>query len=37
MLRGAELAEVWPQIAKLAVFIAVMLAIAVARFKKRLD
>jgi ABC-2 type transport system permease protein len=37
MLRGAELTEVWPQIAKLAVFISVMLAIAVARFKKRLD
>lgn len=37
MLRGAELPELWPQIAKLAVFIAVMLLIAVARFKKRLD
>jgi ABC-2 type transport system permease protein len=37
MLRGAELTEVWPQIAKLGVFLAVMLAIAVARFKKRLD
>jgi ABC-2 type transport system permease protein len=37
MLRGADLAEVWPQLAKLAVFLAVMLAIAVSRFKKRLD
>jgi ABC-2 type transport system permease protein len=37
MLRGADLPEVWPQIAKLAVFISVMLTIAVARFKKRLD
>ena len=37
MLRGADLPEVWPQLAKLAVFITVMLSIAVARFKKRLD
>jgi ABC-2 type transport system permease protein len=37
MLRGAELAEVWPQLAKLGVFLGAMLAIAVARFKKRLD
>ncbi|MDF3020492.1 MAG: transporter [Steroidobacteraceae bacterium] len=37
MLRGADLPEVWPQLAKLGVFIVVMLAIAVARFKKRLD
>jgi ABC-2 type transport system permease protein len=37
MLRGASLPEVWPQLAKLAVFLTVMLAIAVARFKKRLD
>jgi ABC-2 type transport system permease protein len=37
MLRGANLPEVWPQVAKLAVFLVVMLAIAVARFKKRLD
>ena len=37
MLRGADLVEVWPQIAKLAAFITVMLVIAVARFKKRLD
>ncbi len=37
MLRGAELPELWPQVAKLVLFIAVMLLIAVARFKKRLD
>ena len=37
VLRGADLPEVWPQIAKLAVFLTVMLVIAVARFKKRLD
>ena len=37
MLRGADLPEVWPQLAKLAVFLTVMLIIAVARFKKRLD
>jgi ABC-2 type transport system permease protein len=37
MLRGADLPEVWPQVAKLGAFIAVMLTIAVARFKKRLD
>ncbi len=37
MLRGAELPELWPQIVKLVVFLAVMLLIAVARFKKRLD
>jgi ABC-2 type transport system permease protein len=37
MLRGADLPEVWPQVVKLLVFLAVMLGIAVARFKKRLD
>ena len=37
MLRGAALPEVWPQLAKLAVFLTVMLTIAVLRFKKRLD
>jgi ABC-2 type transport system permease protein len=37
MLRGAELTEVWLQLAKLALFLAVMLTIAVLRFKKRLD
>jgi len=37
MLRGAELPELWPQVGKLALFITVMLLIAVSRFKKRLD
>jgi ABC-2 type transport system permease protein len=37
MLRGADLPEVWPQLLKLTAFIAVMLTVAVARFKKRLD
>src|SRR5690349_21839219 len=37
MLRGADLPGVWPQLAKLTVFLSVMLMIAVARFKKRLD
>ena len=37
MLRGAELPELWPQIVKLVLFLTVMLLIAVARFKKRLD
>ena len=37
MLRGADLPEAWPQLAKLAVFLVVMLSVAVLRFKKRLD
>ncbi len=37
MLRGANLPEVWPQLAKLAVFLVIMLSVAVMRFKKRLD
>src|SRR6187551_1415752 len=37
MLRGANLPEAWPQLAKLAVFLVVMLSVAVLRFKKRLD
>jgi ABC-2 type transport system permease protein len=37
MLRGAALPEVWPQLAKLSVFLTIMLTIAVLRFKKRLD
>jgi ABC-2 type transport system permease protein len=37
MLRGAALPELWPQLAKLTAFLIVMLMIAVARFKKRLD
>jgi len=28
---------VWPQLAKLAVFLVIMLTVAVLRFKKRLD
>ncbi len=37
MLRGATLGELWPALAALGVFIAVMLSIAVARVHKRLD
>lgn len=37
MLRGAALPEVWPQLAKLAVFLTFMITVAVLRFKKRLD
>ena len=37
MLRGADLPEAWLQVLKLAAFLAVMLLVAVARFKKRLD
>jgi ABC-2 type transport system permease protein len=37
MLRGADLPEVWPQVLKLLVFLAVMITVSVARFKKRLD
>ena len=37
MLRGAALPEAWPQLAKLAVFLTIMLTVAVLRFKKRLD
>ncbi len=37
VLRGADLPELWPQLAKLAVFLVLMLSVAVARFKKRLD
>jgi ABC-2 type transport system permease protein len=37
MLRGAALPEVWPQLGKLAVFLAIVLTVAVLRFKKRLD
>jgi ABC-2 type transport system permease protein len=37
MLRGAALPEVWPQLGKLAVFLVIMLTVAVLRFKKRLD
>jgi len=37
MLRGADLPELWPQVAKLTAFLVVMLLIAALRFKKRLD
>ena len=37
MLRGADLPEAWLQLLKLAGFLIVMMFIAVARFKKRLD
>ena len=37
MLRGADLPEVWLQLLKLTGFLVVMMSIAVARFKKRLD
>ena len=37
MLRGANLAELWPSLAALGAFIAVMLVIAVSRVRKRLD
>jgi ABC-2 type transport system permease protein len=37
MLRGADLTELWPSLAALAVFIAIILAIAVSRVRKRLD
>jgi hypothetical protein len=37
MLRGGDLPELWPQMAKLGAFLVIMLVVAVARFKKRLD
>jgi ABC-2 type transport system permease protein len=37
MLRGAALTELWPSLAALGVFIAVMLVVAVSRVRKRLD
>lgn len=37
MLRGAELAELWPDVAALAVFTTVMMTVAILRFRKRLD
>ncbi|MEX1994682.1 MAG: ABC transporter permease [Steroidobacteraceae bacterium] len=37
VLRGARLADMGPEIAKLAAFLAVMLTLSVARFRKRLD
>jgi ABC-2 type transport system permease protein len=37
MLRGADITELWPSLAALGVFIAIMLAVAVSRVRKRLD
>ena len=37
MLRGADLWELWPDMLALAVFTLVMMALALARFRKRLD
>jgi ABC-2 type transport system permease protein len=37
MLRGADLTELWPSLAALGAFIAIMLATAVSRVRKRLD
>jgi ABC-2 type transport system permease protein len=37
MLRGATLLELWPSLAALAAFVAIILAIAVSRVRKRLD
>ena len=37
MLRGASITELWPSLAALGVFIAIMLGIAVSRVRKRLD
>lgn len=37
MLRGASLLELWPDVLALLVFIAVMMTLAILRFRKRLD
>jgi len=37
MLRGAELHELWPDVLALVAFTAAMMALAIARFRKRLD
>ena len=37
MLRGADLTELWRSLLALAIFIAIMLAVAVSRVRKRLD
>lgn len=37
MLRGADLVDLWREVAVLAVFTAVMMTLAVRRFRKRLD
>jgi ABC-2 type transport system permease protein len=37
MLRGANLLELWPDLLALVGFIALMMTLAIARFRKRLD
>jgi ABC-2 type transport system permease protein len=37
MLRGAGLPELWPDVAALIAFTAVMMTLAISRFRKRLD
>lgn len=37
MLRGAGIGELWPEVAALATFTVVVMAVAIARFRKRLD
>ena len=37
MLRGAELTALWPDVLALLAFIAVMMTLAISRFRKRLD
>jgi ABC-2 type transport system permease protein len=37
VLRGAALTDMRPELAKLAIFLVVMLTLAMARFRKRLD
>ena len=37
MLRGAGLFELWPDVLALIAFTAVMMTLAIARFRKRLD
>jgi len=37
MLRGADLAELWPDVLALLAFTVVMMTLAIARFRKRLD
>ncbi|MNV83872.1 Inner membrane transport permease YhhJ [compost metagenome] len=37
MLRGARIWELWPEVLALLAFIAVMMTLAIVRFRKRLD
>lgn len=37
MLRGADLPELWPDVLALLVFSALMMTLAILRFRKRLD